>query len=113
MSGLKKGSKTSISAINQITMSLTNDLAAEFLAKLQTVVIDKKAWLNADLLRTGHMRLSVKLSADHIKSNLPISRLIKQHKATLLIKARKDLGMQPNHRVQSSKFNCKSNPMMI
>ena len=113
MSGLKKGSKISISAINQITMSLTNDLAAEFLAKLQTVVIDKKAWLNADLLRTGHMRLSVKLSADHIKSNLPISRLIKQHKATLLIKARKDLEMKPKQKVQSSKFNCKSNPMMI
>ena len=90
MSGLKKDSKIHISAIKQITMSLTNDLATEFLAKLQMVILDKKVWLNADLFRTGHMRLSVKISADHINSDLPLSRLIKQHKASLQIKARKD-----------------------
>lgn len=65
-------------------MSLSASTSASFLEKLKQIYQSNDInWLKIDLVQTSHMRLVLKLAKDSIKSDLPISQLVKSGKAYL------------------------------
>jgi len=68
---------------------MTSDLNTKFLTKVRHAHIKNQLWLKVEICQTKHLRLVVKLKMESLLQPLPLSVLIKHHKAQLAIKARR------------------------